>query len=76
MTEKVRYVINDARAIRVEKRTRSIYVSGIGKDAEFFNQDLGWWLLITGSHEAIYLGEEQPDIKEGDKIKITLEKVE
>lgn len=75
MTDKTRYVISDARAIRIEKRSRQIYVSGIGKDAIFHTQDLGWWLLITGSHEAIFLGEEQPDIQEGDKIRITLERV-
>jgi hypothetical protein len=33
-------------------------------------------MLLTGSYEAIYIGEEQPRIKEGEKIKITFERVD
>lgn len=75
MTEKVRYVIN-SQVVRIERRNRKIWVSGSGDNTIFLEQDLGWWLLMTNSHEAIYLGEEQPDLKDDDKIRITLEKVD
>jgi hypothetical protein len=33
-----------------------------------------WFLLTDGSHEAIYIGDTKPDLKDGDKINIILEK--
>lgn len=69
---KVRFVIK-ANVVRIEKRSRKFWVSGYGDDAIFHEQDLGWWLLLTGSHEAIYLGEEQPNLKEDQEMKITIE---
>jgi hypothetical protein len=37
-------------------------------------ESLGWFVRITES-SAICVGGERPDIKKGDKVKITLEKV-
>lgn len=72
---KVRYVIN-SKVVRIEKRHRKIWVSGSGDSAIFHEQDMGWWLVMTGSYESLYLGEDQPPLKEDDKIRITLERVD
>lgn len=35
---------------------------------------IGWFALFEGSHESIYLGATDPDLKPGDRITITIEK--
>lgn len=65
-----------SKVIRVEKRYRKLYVSGFGENTVFHEQDLGWWMILTGSHEAIFIGTEQPNLREDDTVKITFEKQE
>ena len=38
-------------------------------------KSLGWWVRFEGSGEAFYISDTEPDLKAGDKVKITLEKV-
>lgn len=64
------------RVVSTQRRIKSVYISGIGKDATFKDVDLGWWVLFSGSHEALYVGETEPPFKEGDMVKIKLEKVD
>lgn len=59
----------------IEERKDRRYLSGIGDEAVFTDISLGWFLFLTGSHEAIHVGMEKPDLRVGDKMKITIEKV-
>lgn len=59
----------------IEERKSRDYVSGVGETAVFQEISLGWSLFLTGSHEAIHVGMDKPDLKVGDKMKITIEKV-
>lgn len=58
----------------VEKRTRSVWLGGVGKDAVFKSVSLGWFVRFHDSQEALFCGFEEPDIKVGDEYKITFEK--
>ena len=36
---------------------------------------LGWFVLLSGSHEKLYMGEHKPDdLKVGDQVRITIER--
>lgn len=72
---KVRYAITTT-VVRVYERTKEVYLGGIGKEAVFREESLGWFVHLFGSDESIFLGTEKPDFEAGDKIKITFEKVE
>lgn len=58
---------------------RYILTETVGHIKERFTWDatksLGWWIHFEGSGEAFYISDEEPDLKAGDKVKITLEKV-
>jgi hypothetical protein len=69
----VRYVIHSSVA-RVERRIDRVWVGGTGEGAKFKEVDKGWYILLTNSYEALYVGFEEPNWKVGDKVKITLEK--
>lgn len=59
----------------IEEHKQQDYVSGVGDSATFKERSLGWFLFLQGSHEAIHVGMEKPDLRVGDKMKITIEKV-
>jgi hypothetical protein len=67
------YVINSV-VEDVREHFRKVHVSGSGADATFRNQSLGWYVLFEGSQECLYFGETQPELKAGDKVKISFER--
>lgn len=72
----MRYIIN-TEIVHVEEEFKPAYIvgSGIGKDAQFITQSLGWFAYLQGSHEALHLGMDKPTLAKGDKVRITVEKV-
>lgn len=75
MTNLVRYATY-SRVLSVEERFHEFYESGVGQSAKFSRISRGYFVLFSGSYEAIHLGPEPPAFKVGDEIKITFEKVE
>jgi hypothetical protein len=63
-------------ANKVEQKKQKLWVSGTGSDAVFKEVLCGWFLHLDGSHEAICIGDSNHNFNPGDKIKITLEKVD
>lgn len=60
----------------IEQRFQKLWVSGLGQEAVFRQEDLGWWMTLTGSYESVYVGHEKPDgINSGDEIEISFKKV-
>lgn len=59
----------------IEERKERRYLSGFGEDTKFTEVSLGWFLFLAGSYEAIHVGMGKPDLRVGDKMKITIEKV-
>jgi hypothetical protein len=37
-------------------------------------KDLGWYVLLEGSWNSLYIGEECPDWHVGDEMRVTIEK--
>lgn len=70
----MRYIIN-SEVISVEEHFVPCYLSGIGPDAKFHDVSEGWFVFLKGSHEALGLGPDKPTLAKGDKVKITVEKV-
>lgn len=68
-----RYVIASV-VQRVEERIIKEYTKGFGKDTVFTPKSLGWYVLLAGSYEAIYVGDEVPTLNAGDKVRVTIEK--
>lgn len=36
-------------------------------------EPIGWFVLLAGSHEALYLGQDEPSLKRGDTVAVTIE---
>lgn len=72
---KIDYVIY-TKIVEVEEHFVPAYISGFGAEAVFENRSKGWFLYLEGSYEALHVGKEKPELQKGDRIKITLEKVD
>lgn len=70
-----RFVIN-SKVADVKEEFQPCWISGFGKDAVFENRSRGWFIYLEGSYEALHVGKEKPELQKGDRIKITLEKVD
>lgn len=70
---KMRYITYSS-VLDIRERKREIWISGVKDEAKFRTESLGYFVLLEGSHEAICLGTEPPELKVGDRVKITIEK--
>lgn len=52
------------RVLRVEERTRTVYVSGVGADAKTGEVSLGWFVVLDAGI-AVKFGSNKPDIPDG-----------
>lgn len=71
---RTRWVIN-SKVTDIREESSREYVKGIGNEAIFKEVSKGWFLYLEGSHEALHVGMEKPELEKGDRVKITLEKV-
>lgn len=57
-------------------RIKSIYPVGDEKEKGYRTtiEDLGWYVLFSGSHERLYVGEENPGFAQGDEVEIVIRK--
>jgi hypothetical protein len=70
-----RYIIK-TRVARLERVTNKVYVNGVGAEAVFREEPVGWFVHLTGSRESLLIDvDRQPELKVGDEVKITIEKV-
>ena len=68
-----KYVTSDV-VQRVEHRIARRWVRGLGRDAEFDDDSLGWWVVFQ-SCASMYLGREKPGLVAGDRVRVTVEKM-
>lgn len=71
---RIRWVIN-ATVTNVEEHFVPVYLGGVGDNAKFEDRSRGWFVYLQGSHEALHVGMEKPNLEKGDKVRITLEKI-
>jgi len=67
--------ISHATVMQVEERVARRHVRGAGKDAVFQENSDGWYAKFAEWPASAYLGKEDPGLKVGDRIKITVEKI-
>jgi hypothetical protein len=63
-----------ATVIDVREKFHKNYVRGVGKEAEFVDVSLGWFLRLTSSFESIFVGHEKPDIEPDDAVYVSIRK--
>ena len=59
----------------VVEHFEKVHVSGSGADAVFKSVSRGWFVAFDGSYEANHFGETEPDLKVGDIVRISYEKL-
>lgn len=58
----------------VYQKFSKTWVSGMGDSAVFAEQSKGWFLQLADSNDVICMGDEQPQLKKGDKVRIIIER--
>ena len=58
----------------VEKVARR-WVRGSGEKTEFAEDSQGWYAVFGEWPTSMYLGKEKPNLKVGDKVRLTVEKI-
>lgn len=72
------YVI-PAKIAKIEQKSEAVAAVPNGKNEQgkiIYNierQDLGWFILMEGSHEYLFLGKEKPDLQVGQEVTIRIE---
>lgn len=74
LSTRIRWVVI-TKIARVDKRSEIVHVSGWGNDAVMKSNSLGWYVQFEGSQEAIFFGDEKPEIEVGDEFRITFERM-
>lgn len=69
-------IVSYATVKSVEERVARKWIRGAGKDAEFEPKSEGFYANLAEWPGSAFLGTENPGLKAGDKVKITLEKVQ
>lgn len=67
MTETEITIKFTARVLSVEERFKKTYIDGVGADAQFIDKSLGYFAVLEGSYEALYIGDSKLDIVIGSE---------
>lgn len=70
----VKYVVF-SHILSIEKHIQKKWIGGVGDNAKFNDVDGGYYMWLDGSHEAIFIGHEEPVLNAGDRIRVTFERV-
>lgn len=73
MPDSIRYVFH-TEVTQIEERFKPVWKGGVGVAAAFDQVSLGWFAYLKGSYEMLHVGDTKPELKVGDKIKVTIEK--
>jgi len=58
---------------KLEEKKRIVSGRKISDDeVKLETENLGWFLLLDGSWEAIYAGDTQPDFRVGQRVEVTI----
>jgi hypothetical protein len=72
MTERIRYVFVD-RVQRVEEKRLTVGAKLVDGQAKLFTESAGWY--VTFGNLSFYVGQLEPAFKAGDKVRVTIEKL-
>lgn len=67
-----RYTI-PTRVRAVEQLRRICRVNKVGDEVVSQEEVLGWFVLLEGSHEHLFLGMERPSLEPGQRVNVIIE---
>ena len=59
--------------LKVEQRSRRVYLDGVGNKAVFRDEPTGWWIMLS-DHRVLGVGIERPAFEPGDVVRISMRK--
>jgi hypothetical protein len=66
------FIHQTAKVMAVWEAKAQVWVGGVGPEAKFAEQSQGWFVLFSGSYEALYAGPTKPTITVGDEVEILI----
>lgn len=69
-----RIIVRGTRVMKCAEEFQERHSKGHGDLAVFTRHSIGWYVLLEGSHEALFVGYGDPGLREGDLVRITIEK--
>jgi hypothetical protein len=63
-----------SRVKKVERKSRLLRAWKVGDEIKMEEQNLGWFILLEGSWEYLYVGNEEPAFSIGDDVAVTIVK--
>lgn len=70
----MKYVMEDV-VKEVKEKVARKWIRGSGNDAVFEDDSEGWYAVFRSCPASVHLGPELPDLKAGDRVRLTLEKM-
>jgi hypothetical protein len=64
-----------SRVKKIERKNRVLRAWKEGDDVKTATEDLGYYLMLEGSHESLYVGSIEPSLRVGDNVLVTIQKV-
>lgn len=72
---KIKYIIH-TRVVDIGEMSEVVSGKKVGDETILTTENRGYFVLFDGSRERLFLGWDEPRIKKGDKIKITIERID
>lgn len=69
-----KFVMHD-RVRKIDHKAARRWLGGAGNDAKFEDGSAGYWAVFESCPASIFLGTSVPTLREGDRVRLTLEKV-
>jgi hypothetical protein len=74
MTKKpTKFVMMD-RVREIEHKFVRQWLSGLGDKAKFRDDSVGYYAIFESCPASMYLGPDEPGLKEGDQVRVTIER--
>lgn len=65
-------IVFKATVVAVEEKFNDRWLHGVGPDAVFAKDSMGWFVGLSGSYEWIHVGRTAPDISVGDTATVRI----
>jgi hypothetical protein len=62
-----------SRIIKIERKSSAVRAHKEGDEIKVERQDLGWFVLFEGSQESWAVGFDEPTLKVGQRVTVTVE---
>ena len=69
-------IVFRTKVAKVERKSRVVRAWKEGDDVKIVREDLGWFVRLDGSWEAIRVGDDGPGLEVGDLVEVKIVKIE